>query len=70
MPDTNTNPAGNPIIRRIPRQPPADVVERQDPAHTEADFLRDLEKASTNRAKERLAEAGDPSRPDRGSSGT
>ena len=70
MPDANTNPAGNPVIRIAPRPPSREVVEGQDPTHTEADFLRDLEKATTNRAKERLARAGDPSRPDRGSSGT
>ena len=70
MPDTNTNPAGNPIVRRGPRQPPADVVGKQDPAHTEADFFRDLEKASTNRSKEQLAKADAPSRPDPRRSGT
>jgi hypothetical protein len=52
-----------------PTPPPEDVRELQDPDHTEDDFLRDLEKASTNRASERLAE-DDPSRPDRGSSRT
>jgi hypothetical protein len=52
-----------------PTPPPEDVRELQDPEHTEDDFLRDLEKASTNRAGERLAEDG-PSRPDRGSSRT
>ena len=52
-----------------PTPPPEDVRELQDPDHTEGDFLRDLEKASTNRSRERL-EADDPSRPDRGSSGT
>lgn len=66
-----TNPAGSPKVRDLSRPRPVaqGVRELQDPAHTEADFLRDLEKATTNRASERLEE-GDPSRPDRGSSGT
>lgn len=65
------NPAGSPKVRDVPWPRPVgqDVRELQDPAHTEADFLRDLEKATTNRASERLEEGG-PSRPDRGSSGT
>jgi hypothetical protein len=28
---------------------------KQDPSHNEADFLRDLAKASSNQAKKRLA---------------
>ena len=39
-----------------PTPPERDVTETQDAAHSEADFLRDLEKASTNRSKQRLAE--------------
>jgi hypothetical protein len=50
-----------------PTPPERDVAEKQDPEHTEADFLRDLEQAATNRSKELLA---DPSGPDRGSSRT
>jgi hypothetical protein len=56
-------------IKSEPTPPPEDVRELQDPDHTEDDFFRDLERASTNRAKERLAK-DDPARPDRGSSGT
>ena len=33
--------------------PPAPDV-KQDPAHNEADFFRDLEKATTNRARKKL----------------
>lgn len=50
-----------------PTPPERDVAEKQDPQHTEADFLRDLKRASTNRAKDQL---DDPSGPDRGSSKT
>lgn len=31
---------------RLPRQPPSDIVEKQDRSHSEADFLRDLNKAT------------------------
>lgn len=31
-----------------------DIAEQQDPNHTEADFLRDLARATTNRSKEKL----------------
>lgn len=31
---------------------------KQDPAHTEADFLRDLEKAASNRARKKLGLRG------------
>ncbi len=34
-----------------PSTPGEDVAAKQDPAHTRADFLRDLRKASSNRAK-------------------
>jgi hypothetical protein len=44
-----------------PTPPPADVREIQDPEHTESDFLRDLDRASSNRSKELL---DDPARPD------
>jgi hypothetical protein len=37
-----------------PAPPEGDVTELQDPKQTEADFLRDLERATTNRAKEKL----------------
>jgi hypothetical protein len=35
-----------------PTPPQRDV--KQDPAHTEGDFLRDLAKATTNKARKRL----------------
>lgn len=35
-----------------PTRPGRDV--KQDPSHTEADFLRDLEKATSNRARKKL----------------
>jgi len=47
--------------------PAPDVAEKQDPEHTEAEFLRDLERVSTDHATERLA---DPSEHRRGSSKT
>lgn len=50
-----------------PSAPKKDVVEKQDPKHTQADFLRDLDLGSTDKAKELMA---DPSGPDRGSSRT
>ena len=49
-------------------EPPSeDVREKQNPDQTEADFLRDLDRASTDDAKKRLA---DPSERRRGSSRT
>ncbi len=42
-----------------PTPPEPDVTELQDPEHTEADFLRDLEHAATNQAKEKLERAKD-----------
>lgn len=39
-----------------PTPPKPDVRELQDSEQTEADFLRDLERATTNRADEKLAE--------------
>jgi hypothetical protein len=47
-----------------PAPPEQDVAALQDPDHSEADFLRDLEKASTDRADEVL-KRDDPSRSDR-----
>jgi len=35
-----------------PSPPQRDV--KQDPGHTEADFFRDLEKATSNRARKKL----------------
>jgi hypothetical protein len=37
-----------------PKPPPKDVREQQDPAHTDADFLRDLAKATSNKARKKL----------------
>jgi hypothetical protein len=37
-----------------PTPPERDVTEKQNPDQSEADFLRDLERASTNRSEERL----------------
>jgi hypothetical protein len=50
------NPAGSPRLRAsvTPAPPAPDVADKQDPAHTEEDFLRDLDRATTNRSKERL----------------
>ena len=47
-----------------PTPPEADVAELQEPDQTEGDFLRDLDRAATNRADERLAEVEKPSRRD------
>jgi hypothetical protein len=48
-----------------PTPPEQDVAEKQDPEQTEADFLRDLDRAATNRSAEKLAEASrrDPASP-------
>ncbi len=40
-----------------PTPPEEDVREIQDPEHSESDFMRDLEKAATNRADELLDRA-------------
>lgn len=50
-----------------PTPPERDVRELQDPEQTVDDFLRDLERATTNRSAEKLDRA---SRPDRASSKT
>ena len=47
-----------------PAPPEKDVAELQDRDQTEGDFLRDLDRATTNRADERLAEDEKPSRRD------
>jgi hypothetical protein len=50
----------SPVRKRPEKQrstpPEKDVVERQDPKHTESDFLRDLARATDNDAKRKLAE--------------
>lgn len=38
--------------KKAPTPPERDV--KQDPRHTEADFFRDLEKATSNQARKRL----------------
>jgi hypothetical protein len=44
------NPAGNATIRVHGPQPPAAaVIAKQDPEHTEADYLRDVEKVTQRR---------------------
>jgi hypothetical protein len=40
-----------------PTPPEADVRELRDSEQSEDDFLRDLDRATTNRADERLADA-------------
>lgn len=47
-----------------PTPPAEDVVEKVDPDHTDDDFLKDLEKASSDEARKKL---GLPSAPGRGS---
>jgi hypothetical protein len=42
-----------------PTPPERDVTEKQDPTQPEADFLRDLERVATNKAKERLERSDD-----------
>jgi hypothetical protein len=37
-----------------PTPPDKDVREKQDPGHTGADFLRDLAKATSDKAREKL----------------
>jgi hypothetical protein len=53
------SPARKRPVKIEPAPPEQDVRELQDPEQTEADFLRDLERAATNRAKERLEQAKD-----------
>ena len=40
--------------KESPTPPSEDVAEKIDPKHSEADFLRDLEKATSDRARKRL----------------
>jgi hypothetical protein len=42
--------------KKSPTPPERDVTDRQDPEHSEADFMRDLARVSTNRSKQKLAE--------------
>ena len=62
----STMPARKRPPKTKPARPAKDVRQLQHPEHTEADFLRDLDRASTNQADE-LLEPDESSRPDRGS---
>ena len=42
-----------------PAPPESDVIEKQDTEHTEADFLRDLDRVATDRAAEKLERASE-----------
>lgn len=46
------SPARKRPQKTTPTPPAPDV--KQDPAHTEGDFFRDLEKATSNRARKKL----------------
>jgi hypothetical protein len=46
------SPARKRPEKTSPSPPQRDV--KQDPQHTEADFLRDLEKATSNKARKKL----------------
>lgn len=48
------SPARKRPEKQGPSAPEPDVGERQDKGHTEADFFRDLEKATSNRARKKL----------------
>lgn len=48
------SPARKRVEKRTPTKPERDVTEKQDGSHTEADFLRDLGKATSNRARKKL----------------
>lgn len=42
-----------------PAEPEEDVRQLQDPGQIETDFLRDLQRATTNQAKEKLKQDKD-----------
>jgi hypothetical protein len=44
--------------KQAPTPPGKDVVDKMDPAHSDADFLRDLEKATSNKARKKLGLPG------------
>jgi hypothetical protein len=53
-----SNPLGASSLKPVSpvvEGPSVDVRAKQDPAHTEGEFMRDLAKATTNQSKERLA---------------
>jgi hypothetical protein len=72
MAPLTANPAGSPrVTQRVHgagrptapiQEPSPSVLTKQDPAHTEGDFLRDLDRATRR--------PDDPSSPDQGSSRT
>jgi hypothetical protein len=49
------SPARKRPEKQRPSAPAPDVAEKQDVGHTEADFLRDLARATSNKARKRLA---------------
>jgi hypothetical protein len=49
--------------KQAPTPPEADVTEKMDPEHSEADFLRDLGKATSNTARTKLGLPGQPGPP-------
>lgn len=53
---TRMSPARKRPVKTAPTPPEKDVLEKQDPAHSERDFLRDLDKAVSNDAKRKLTE--------------
>lgn len=48
------SPARKRPEKRAPTAPQKDVTEKQDSSHTPADFFKDLEKATSNRARKKL----------------
>ena len=48
------SPARKRPEKAAPTPPKRDVAEKQDPVHSEADFLRDLGEATSNRARQKL----------------
>jgi hypothetical protein len=55
-----SNPSAGVHLKFItPRAPSRSVAAMQDPKHTEGEFLSDLDRASSNGAKERLAASKD-----------
>ena len=62
---TGTMPVRKRPVKTSPTPPEQDVRKLQDAAHVERDFLRDLDRASTDRSTEKLAAASrrDPASP-------
>lgn len=48
------SPARKRPEKATPTQPKRDVAEKQDSAHSESDFLRDLGRATSNQARRKL----------------